>query len=234
MTISDFEKSIGIEFSDKSILETVFIHRSYLNEHRSLNIEHNERMEFLGDAVLELCTTEYLYKTFPDKAEGEMTNWRSALVKGESLSTEAKRLGMNDLLKTSRGESKNTGKARDLLMANALEALIGGIYLDKGYKQAYNFVEKNVVYKLPDILENGLYYDSKSKFQEMSQEQLGITPTYEMISESGPDHAKTFIMGAFLNDNKVGEGRGASKQRAQSEAASDALSNWQAISSSHR
>lgn len=227
MTISEFEKSINIEFSDKKLIETVFIHRSYLNEHRSLDIQHNERMEFLGDAVLELCTTEYLYKTFPDKAEGEMTNWRSALVKGESLSTEAKRLGMNELLKTSRGEAKNTGKARDLLMANALEALIGCIYLDKGYSEAYNFVEKNIVYKLPDILKNGLYYDSKSKFQEMSQDQLGITPTYEMISESGPDHAKIFVMGAYINSKKVGEGSGASKQRAQSEAAQNALDNWE-------
>jgi ribonuclease-3 len=234
MTISDFEKSIGVEISDKSLLETVFIHRSYLNEHRSLDIEHNERLEFLGDAVLELCTTEYLYKTFPDKAEGEMTNWRSALVKGESLSTEAKRLGMNELLKTSRGESKNTGKARDLLLANTLEALIGCIYLDKGYQVSYDFVEKNVVYKLPNILKNGLYYDPKSKFQEMSQDQLGITPTYEMISESGPDHAKIFVMGAYINNNKVGEGQGASKQRAQSEAASNALENWQTITSSFK
>ncbi|OQB06119.1 MAG: Ribonuclease 3 [bacterium ADurb.Bin212] len=229
MTINDFENSIGIEFSDKSLIETVFTHRSYLNEHRSLDIEHNERLEFLGDAVLELCTTEYLYKTFPDKAEGEMTNWRSALVKGESLSAEAKRLGMNELLKTSRGESKNTGKARDLLLANALEALIGCIYLDKGYEASYSFVEKNVVYKLPDILKKGLYYDPKSKFQEMSQDQLGITPTYEMISESGPDHAKIFVMGAYINNEKVGEGQGASKQRAQSEAASNALENWQSI-----
>ncbi len=229
MTINDFENQIGIEFSNKSLIETVFTHRSYLNEHRSLDIEHNERLEFLGDAVLELCATQYLYCTFPDKAEGEMTNWRSALVKGESLSAEAKRLGMNDLLKTSRGESKNTGKARDLLLANALEALIGAIYLDKDYKTAYEFIEKNVLYKLPDILKQGSYYDSKSKFQEMSQESLGITPTYEMISESGPDHSKIFVMGAYLGDKKVGEGEGPSKQRAQSEAAKNALQNWDNI-----
>jgi len=229
MTISDLENSINITFKDRTLFETVFIHRSYLNEHRSLNLEHNERLEFLGDAVLELCATEYLFRTFPDKAEGEMTNWRSALVKGESLSTESKRLGMNDLLKTSRGESKNTGKARDLLLANALEALIGAIYIDQGYEAAAKFVEGEILYKLPEILKDGLYYDSKSKFQEMSQEALGITPTYELISESGPDHSKTFIMGAYLGDEKVGEGSGASKQRSQSEAAKNALENWNNI-----
>ncbi len=234
MTTNDFENKIGIEFNEKELIDTVFTHRSYLNEHRTLNIEHNERLEFLGDAVLELCSTEYLFKTFPDKAEGEMTNWRSALVKGESLSAESKRLGMNDLLKTSRGESKNTGKARDLLLANALEALIGAIYLDKGYEAAYKFIEQNVLYKLPEILKQGSYYDSKSKFQEMSQETLGITPTYEMISESGPDHAKIFIMGAFLADKKVGEGEGASKQRAQSEAAKNALDRWGEIIKENR
>ncbi len=229
MTILNFENQIGIEFSNKTLIDTVFTHRSYLNEHRSLDIENNERLEFLGDAVLELCSTEFLFKTFPGKAEGEMTNWRSALVKGESLSKEAKRLGMNDLLKTSRGEAKNTGKARDLLLANALEALIGAIYLDQGYEKAYQFIEKNVLYKLPEILEQGSYYDPKSKFQEMSQEILSITPTYEMISESGPDHAKVFIMGAYLGDKKVGEGSGASKQRAQSDAAKNALENWDDI-----
>lgn len=229
MTIEELEKTINIEFKDRSLIETVFIHRSYLNEHRSLNLEHNERLEFLGDAVLELCATEFLFLTFPDKAEGEMTNWRSALVKGESLSTESKRLGINDLLKTSRGESKNTGKARDLLLANALEALIGAIYLDQGYGAAKKFVEDNILYKLPQILEAGSYYDPKSKFQEMAQENLGITPTYELISESGPDHAKTFVMGAYISDSKVGEGSGASKQRAQSEAAKNALEHWDEI-----
>lgn len=229
MTIEELEEKISIKFKDRSLIETVFVHRSYLNEHRSLNLEHNERLEFLGDAVLELCSTEFLYKTFPNKAEGEMTNWRSALVKGESLSSESKRLGINDLLKTSRGEAKNTGKARDLLLANALEALIGAIYLDKGYEIAFNFVEKNILYKLPDILQQGLYYDPKSKFQEMSQEALGITPTYELISESGPDHAKNFVMGAYLGDEKVGEGSGASKQRSQSEAAKNALEHWNEI-----
>lgn len=228
MTTSELETKIGVTFKDKDLLETVFIHRSYLNEHRSLGVQHNERLEFLGDAVLELCVTEYLFKKF-NKPEGEMTNWRSALVKGESLSDEAKKIGINDLIKTSRGEAKNVGKARDLILANAFEALIGAIYLDQGYDVACKFVEKQIIYKLNDILEQGTFYDPKSKFQEMSQELLGVTPTYELTSESGPDHNKTFIMGAYLNEKKVGEGSGMSKQRAQTEAAKNALDGWDKI-----
>jgi len=228
MTINEFEDQISIKFKDQKLLETVFIHRSYLNEHRSLNIPHNERLEFLGDAVLELSVTEYLYRKF-NKPEGEMTNWRSALVKGESLSDEAKRIGINNLIKTSRGEAKNVGKARDLILANAFEALIGAIYLDQGYSVASKFVEQHIIYKLDEILDKGLFYDPKSKFQELSQETLNITPTYELISETGPDHNKIFITGAFLNDKKVGEGNGKSKQRAQTEAAKDALDQWDKI-----
>lgn len=225
MNNEDFEKKININFKNKTVLDTVFIHRSYINEHRGSNLAHNERLEFLGDAVLELCVTEYLYKKY-NKPEGEMTNLRSALVKGESLSEEAKKLNINDLIKTSRGEAKNTGKARDLILANAFEALIGAVYVDQGYENAYKFVENHIIYKLDDVLEQGLFYDPKSKFQEMSQENLGITPIYELISESGPDHNKIFIMGAYLDDKKVGEGSGQSKQKAQSEAAKAALTNW--------
>lgn len=228
MANEEFERKIGLVFKDKSLLETVFIHRSYLNEHRGSGLEHNERLEFLGDAVLELCVTEYLFKKY-NKPEGEMTNWRSALVKGESLSDEAKKIGLNDLIKTSRGEAKNVGKARDLILANAFEALIGAIYLDQGYDAAYKFIEKQIIYKLGEILETGTFYDPKSKFQEMSQELLNITPTYELTSESGPDHNKTFVMGAYLNEKKVGEGSGMSKQRAQTDAAKNALENWDNI-----
>ena len=228
MSNEDIEKKIGVIFKDKSLLDTVFIHRSYLNEHRKLNLAHNERLEFLGDAVLELCVTEYLYNKL-NKPEGEMTNLRSALVKGESLSAEAKKLGINDLIKTSRGEAKNSGKARDLILANAYEALIGAIYIDQGHEAAYKFVVEHIIYKLDEILEKGLYYDPKSRFQELSQENLGITPTYELISESGPDHNKIFVMGAFLEEKKVGEGGGMSKQSAQSEAASSALEKWDEI-----
>ncbi len=230
MTQETFAQTIGVNFKSQELLDTVFIHRSYLNEHRSLKIEHNERLEFLGDAVLELCVTEFLFNKFTDKPEGVMTNWRSALVKGESLSAEAKRLGINDLIKTSRGEAKNVGKARDLILANAFEALIGAIYLDQGYEAAYKFIEKNIIYKLDEIIQSGTYYDPKSKFQELSQEVLNITPSYTTISESGPDHAKTFVIGAYLGDKKVSEGSGNSKQKAQSDAARAALEKWDEIS----
>ena len=228
MEIEEFEKNIGIEFKNRELIKTVFTHRSYLNEHRSLSHDHNERLEFLGDAVLELCVTEYLFENY-DKPEGIMTNWRSALVKGESLSREAKKLGMNELIKASRGESKNTGKARDLILANAFEALLGAIYLDKGYKEAYRFVETQIVYKLDEIIEKGLDYDAKSKFQELAQDTLGITPSYSELEAVGPDHNKEFTMAAFLDDKKVGEGKGRSKQKAQTEAATSALDNWDEI-----
>ncbi len=228
METEQFQKKLGIEFKNKDLAERIFIHRSYLNENRGSKLEHNERLEFLGDAVLELCVTQYLYDKY-DKPEGEMTNLRSALVKGESLSTEAKRIGMNELMLTSRGEAKNTGKARDLILANAFEALIGAIYLDQGYDVVYKFIEKNVVHKLPEILEGDLWYDPKSKFQEMSQDTFGITPTYELLSDAGPDHNKIFKMSAHLEDVKVGEGEGASKQHAQSAAAKVALDKWDEI-----
>ena len=227
-TLIEFEQSIGVQFRDKSLLEQVFIHRSYLNEHKSLNLEHNERLEFLGDAVLELAVTKYLYENY-DKPEGDLTNWRSALVKGESLSVEAKRIGLDLFLKTSRGEAKNMGKARDILLANAFEALIGAIYLDQDFDEAYNFVLKNIIYKLEDILENGSYFDAKSRFQEMSQDKFGITPSYEVISEVGPDHNKIFTVAAYLNEKKVGQGEGSSKQKAQTDAAQSALNNWDEI-----
>lgn len=226
--MEEFEKKIGIQFKDKSLLERVFIHRSYLNEHKSLNLEHNERLEFLGDAVLELASTKYLYENF-NRPEGELTNWRSALVKGESLSVESKRLGLDPYIKTSRGEAKNTGKARDIILANAFEALIGAIYLDQGFGVAYDFVLKNICYKLENILDKGLYYDAKSRFQEMVQDQYGITPTYEVESESGPDHAKVFIVSATLGDKKVATGEGPSKQKAQTAAAQAALDDWEKI-----
>ncbi len=225
----EFEKKIGIQFKDKSLLEKVFIHRSYLNEHKSLKLEHNERLEFLGDAVLELAVTRFLYENY-DRPEGEMTNWRSALVKGESLSAEAKRLNMDKLIKTSRGEAKNTGKARDLIMANAFEALIGAIYLDLGFEKAFEFILNNICYKIDEIIKNQLYYDAKSRFQELSQEKYSITPTYETISETGPDHAKIFVVGAFLGKNKIAEGEGTSKQRAQLDAAAKALKKFDQIS----
>jgi len=220
--LDKFEKSIGITFEDQLLLEQVFVHRSYLNEHKDFSLDHNERLEFLGDAVLELIVTENLYKNYSEP-EGVLTNWRSALVKGESLSKLAEELGIDDMLMLSFGESKNIGKGRKLILANALEALIGAVYLDKGYKVTAEFVEKKLIVNLKNIIEQELFIDNKSKLQEMSQEKFTITPHYEVVSESGPDHDKVFIMGVYLGNKKIGKGRGKSKQQAEQSAASDAL-----------
>lgn len=221
---AEFAKKLGLNFKNQSLIEQVFIHRSYINEHKSSGLKHNERLEFLGDAVLELAVTEHLFNKF-DRPEGEMTAWRSALVKGESLSAEAKNIGMEEYLKVSRGESKNSGKARDLILANTFEALLGAIYLDLGYDVAKNFVEKHIIYKLNDILENNHFIDAKSHLQELCQEKFSITPTYETVSEKGPDHNKKFIVAVMVGKKKMGEGEGNSKQRAQISAAANALEN---------
>lgn len=220
--LNGFENNIKIKFLDKGLLERVFIHRSFLNEHKNVELEHNERLEFLGDAVLELVVTEYLYKKYPNP-EGELTNWRSALVKGESLSRCAKSLKMDDFLMLSRGEQGSTGKARQLILANSFEALIGAIYLDQGYKTIQSFIAMFLLKKLSAILKQHLYIDAKSKLQEIAQEKYAITPNYQVISESGPDHNKLFIMGVYLDQKKLSEGKGLSKQEAEQDAAKGAL-----------
>jgi ribonuclease-3 len=219
---------IGINFTDPKLLERVFIHRSYLNENRGRNLEHNERMEFLGDAVLELVVTEYLYNKYHEP-EGVLTNWRSAIVRGKSLSDESKKLHLDDYLMTSRGEAKNEGKAKDLLLANCFEALIGAIYLDQGYDTTSKFIETYLIYKLPEIVSGGQYIDPKGRFQELSQEKWAITPLYKVISESGPDHNKHFEVGLYLNDKLIAKGEGASKQTAQVDSAKNALEVWDEI-----
>ncbi|TSC94121.1 MAG: putative ribonuclease III [Candidatus Berkelbacteria bacterium Licking1014_85] len=221
----DFSEHIGVNFKNFDILKTVFVHRSYLNEHPSFKLDQNERLEFLGDAVLELVVTQYLYENFPNP-EGELTNWRAALVKGESLSKISSDLGINDLLFMSKGESKSTGRARDLILANAFEALIGATYIDSGLLVAEQFIIKYVICKLDDILENKLYLDSKSRLQEWSQAKYGITPEYKVISETGPDHNKHFDIDVYIGDEKIGTGSGRSKQNAQQEAAYHALENY--------
>jgi len=222
--INEFSKKIQINFNNPEILKQVFIHRSYINEHRGAGLKHNERLEFLGDAVLELACTEYLFTNF-DRPEGEMTSWRSALVKGESLSEEAKKIGIDDYIRVSRGEAKNVGKARDLILANAFEALIGAIYLDQGYPVAKKFIEDHIIYKLDEILEKQRYIDAKSQLQEITQKKFSVTPTYETLSETGPDHNKKFVVAALIDKKKVGIGEGNSKQRAQIAAAANALRN---------
>jgi len=220
-----FAKKIGVNFTDKDLLTQVFVHRSYLNENAGFKLDHNERLEFLGDAVLELVVTEYLYKTMPNP-EGELTNLRSALVRGQMLSDLANSLDINDYLFLSRGEAKSGGKARQLILANTFEALIGAIYLDQGYKQAQIFIKKYLLGRLTEVIEQKKYLDPKSHLQEIAQAQLSVTPTYKVLSEFGPDHAKSFSVGCFLKDNLIGEGSGSSKQAAESAAASNALENW--------
>jgi ribonuclease-3 len=222
---SKLEKKIGIRFRDKNLLKQAFVHRSYLNENPKFNLSHNERLEFLGDAILELVTTEYLYKNYPNP-EGELTNWRSALVKREMLSKIAKELNFENFLYLSKGESKSRGRARDLILANTLEALIGAIYLDRGLEKARSFIEHNLITHLPEILENKLYLDPKSKFQEIAQEKTGVTPAYEVLKEWGPDHEKQFVMGAYLDKKLVGKGSGPSKQIAEQSAAAAALEKY--------
>jgi ribonuclease-3 len=222
--LSILEEKLGVKFNNKDILLQALAHRSYLNENPDFHLDHNERLEFLGDAVLELVVTEYLYNNFPNP-EGELTNWRAALVKAETLSEIADELKINGYLLLSKGEAKDTGRAREYILANALEAIIGAMYLDQGYERVKDFIEKNVIAHLKEILQKGEHRDAKSVFQEEAQERVGITPTYEVVKEWGPDHAKHFRVGVFLNGEMAGEGEGLSKQEAQLEAAKSALGN---------
>jgi ribonuclease-3 len=201
---------------------SAFTHRSYLNENRGFHLPHNERLEFLGDAVLELVATEYLYKNYPHP-EGELTNFRSALVNYKMLSDIAKRLNFEKFLLMSRGEAKDTGRARQVILANCIEAVIGALYLDLGYQATTNFIAKEVLVELPKVISGGSYMDPKSKLQEIVQEKRGVTPTYEVVSETGPDHNKVFVVGAYIGDQEVGQGTGPSKQEAELAAAENSL-----------
>jgi len=216
------EEKIGIKFKSHDLLKVAFVHRSYLNEHKDTKLEHNERLEFLGDAVLELIVTEYLYLNFPNP-EGELTNWRSALVKGEMLAKIARQLNIGEYLQLSHGEEKSGGREKDYLLANTFEALIGVIYLELGYEKAKKFVTKFLLVNLDEILKTGAHIDAKSKFQELSQDKVGITPAYKLLHDEGPDHDKKFTMGAYIGEKLVGKGVGSSKQIAEQKAAEDSL-----------
>lgn len=216
------QEKIGVTFSNKDLLFQAFIHRSYMNETANKELAHNERLEFLGDAVLELVVTEYLYKTFPDP-EGVLTNWRSSIVKGEVLAVVAGQLGYGDLLLLSRGEEKSGGRARNLILANTFEAVIGAIYLDKGYNEASKFIHTFLITLLPEIIEKRLFIDPKSHLQERIQESMSVTPSYKVIKEVGPDHDRTFTVAVAAGTKEIAIGTGSSKQRAEQNAAAEAL-----------
>jgi len=220
--LSSLEKTIGISFNNTDILQQALVHRSYLNENPDFPLKDNERLEFLGDAVLEMVVTEYLYSNYPNP-EGELTSWRAALVNAKMLAKVAEHLKMNDYLMLSRGEAKDNGRARQYILANATEALIGAIYLDQGYEKTSQFITKEILKELPQIIKKRLYQDPKSIFQEQSQDRVGVTPVYEVIKEWGPDHAKNFVVGVYLEKELIAEGQGVSKQEAQEKAAEAAL-----------
>jgi len=220
---SVLEKKLSFVFESNDLLLQALTHRSFLNENPSSRVGHNERLEFLGDAVLELVVTEALYAQFPDKPEGELTSFRAALVNAKMLSDVAVEIQINDFLLLSRGEAKDIGRARQYILANAFEALVGAMYLDRGYAPVRDFIVRVVLSRMSEVLDKKLYKDPKSLFQEEAQERVSVTPTYEVRREWGPDHDRHFVIGAFLKDELIAEGEGPSKQIAQEEAARNAL-----------
>ncbi len=217
------EKVLGIQFTNREWLLSAITHRSYLNEHREATWEHNERLEFLGDAVLELVVTDFLFSTYKEKTEGELTAIRAALVNTYSLATASERLGVNQYLLMSKGEAKDEGRARQYILANVFEACIGAIYLDQGYNTARDFISGRLFEHTEEIIKKRLWQDPKSRFQELAQEQASITPTYETLAQEGPDHDRLFTIGVFLRHEKVAEGKGRSKQEAEQQAAQAAI-----------
>lgn len=219
------KEKIGITYDNIELLVTAFTHRSYVNEHKKTAREHNERLEFLGDAVLELVVTEYLFNNFSEP-EGILTNWRSALVRTESIGAAAAKFGFEPMLRLSRGEKRGTDRARAQILANSFEAVVGSVYLDKGYDAAKDFITKSILSTFTEILETGSWMDPKSHLQEVAQSQDGHTPIYKVLSEEGPDHEKTFTIGVFVNGTLKGRGTGPSKQAGQQKAAEAALKTY--------
>ena len=219
---SEFEKKVNINFNDKKLLQQAFVHRSFTNERAGKNLQHNERLEFLGDAVLELSSTKFLYNKFPDVTEGEMTAYRSALVNTETLSKKAGELKMGDFLLLSKGE-KACQKGRKHILANTFEAFTGALYIDKGFEVVDEFLHNYLFEYIDEILEKKLHKDPKSYFQELAQEKVKITPEYKLIEHIGPDHDRRFVMGVYLGDKLISEGRGTSKQKAEVDAAKNGL-----------
>ncbi len=219
---AEFEKKLPARFNNPELLAQAFTHRSYLNENE-LKADHNERLEFLGDAVLELVVTDYLFKKYPEETEGDLTAYRAALVNAETLAQVAHTTGMNDYLLLSKGEARDTGRARQTILANTFESVVGAIFLDQGYASAKQFITDHLLVETTSIIDNKLWQDSKSLFQEKAQAEREVTPRYEVLTETGPDHNKLFTVGVYLNGELVAEGRGSSKQRAEQDAARQGL-----------
>ena len=221
--LDKLQKILNVTFTDNTVLLTAVTHRSYLNEHKEATWDHNERLEFLGDAVLELVVTDFLFAKYPEKPEGELTAIRAALVNTVSLSAAAEQLGVNEFLLMSKGEAKDVGRARQYILANVFEACIGAIYIDQGYEAAKGFIAERLFGKTEEIVHKRLWQDAKSRFQELSQEHASVTPTYETVGQSGPDHDRVFTVGVFLRHEKIAEGVGRSKQEAEQQAAEGAI-----------
>lgn len=228
--LSNLEKKLKLNFKDKNLLRMAFIHRSYLNEHPEERLGHNERLEFLGDSVLGMVVSKYLFIEYPNQPEGDLTNFRSSLVNAKMLSKAAVGLHLGNYLYLSRGEEATGGRNRQYIMANTFEALIGAIFLDQGLDAAESFIKKIILPNLKEILEKNLYKDFKSQLQEKAQEKYGVTPTYKVIEEIGPDHAKTFKTAVFIEQKKIAAGEGNSKQEAEQKTAKVALENWPTLS----
>ncbi len=226
---SALEKKLNLNFKNKDILAQSFCHRSYINENPGFRLGHNERLEFLGDAVLELIVTEYLYRIYPEESEGELTSWRAALVNTKILSELSRELEFDSFILLSKGEAGEVGKSKQSILADTFEAFIGALYLDGGYDLCKKFIERHLIVKLFRIVELGLHKDSKSRFQEESQSREGITPVYKVLQESGPDHRKMFDVGVFIRNELIARGKGFSKQEGEEEAARNALESkgWQ-------
>ena len=221
------EEKIGVRFVNGALLKEALTHRSYLNEHSDWPVPHNERLEYLGDAVTELITTDFLFKKFPNRQEGELTSFRAALVNYQMMGKVAREIALDKYLYLSKGEEKDSGKAREVILANAFEALVGSVYLDAGYEKTREFVERVLISHLDEVIQEGLYRDPKSLLQEIVQEKLKLTPTYRVLAENGPDHQKKFTVGVFFGDTIAAEGGGTSKQEAESSAARMALNSFE-------
>jgi len=222
-SLNKLQGILQVTFTDVSVLLSAITHRSYLNEHREANWDHNERLEFLGDAVLELVITSYLFEKYPQKPEGELTAVRAALVNTVSLALASEKLGVNDYLLMSKGEAKDMGRARQYILANVFESCIGAIYIDQGYEVASDFIGRQLFAKTEEIVKDRLWQDAKSRFQELSQEHASVTPRYETLDQQGPDHDRIFTVGVYLKNELVAQGKGAAKQEAEQQAAEAAI-----------